>query len=52
MMNSELIPADVFQLKAIVCVRQWSQSQVFTNLEYPGLSNNVGSMTPATLVAT
>ena len=33
MTNSELIPADILQRKAVVYVRQSSQSQVLTNLE-------------------
>ena len=33
MTNSELIPADILQRKAVVYVRQSSHSQVLTNLE-------------------
>jgi hypothetical protein len=33
MTNSELIPADILQRKAVVYVRQSSPSQVLTNLE-------------------
>lgn len=33
MTNSELIPADILQRKAVVYIRQSSQSQVLTNLE-------------------